>query len=375
MVIILSYDSHWEYANAEQKASARGVSWESLDTVDFVAEMLRDTGSTVLPVKTDDAFEFRLTNILKKHPGALLFWLNEFMPTNPGRNLTVARPFTVSLAEKMGMMHTGPGSQALGIGLDKGATKDVLRRLGLPTPESYVVNPGDYSPIDQHSGWEGYVIIKPLLHGDSISIEADSVVDADDVGSIQDRVAAIHQAFDEPALVERYIEGEGTREFTISMLIAHDERTAALPITEIDLSRLPAAQGKFKFLTHAIKEKKNDYLKIPAQLPPEVTRRMIADAGRIIREMGCRDMVRIDLRVDAAGWHYLEVNVNPGKTRFSSYLTASAYSSGLDYPAIIAFIPYQAMLRYGLEPPRELEELVKPILALFDPDGTIAGSP
>ena len=86
-------------------------------------------------------------------------------------------------------------------------------------------------------------------------------------------------------------------------------------------------------------------------------------------------MVRVDMRYDSTGLYYIEVNVNPGKTRFNSYLTASAYSPGLDYPAVIAFIPYQAMLRYGLEPPNELEELVRPILALFDPDGTAAVNP
>jgi hypothetical protein len=47
----------------------------------------------------------------------------------------------------------------------------------------------------------------------------------------------------------------------------------------------------------------------------------------------------------------------------------------LDYPGIIAFIPYQAMLRYGLEPPRELEELVKPVMALFDAGPAVTVNP
>jgi hypothetical protein len=76
-------------------------------------------------------------------------------------------------------------------------------------------------------------------------------------------------------------------------------------------------------------------------------------------------MTRVDLRGDSTGLYYIEVNVNPGKNRFSC-LTTSAYSLGLDYPEIIAFIPFQAMLKYGLDPPRELEELVKPVMALFD---------
>ena len=76
-------------------------------------------------------------------------------------------------------------------------------------------------------------------------------------------------------------------------------------------------------------------------------------------------MTRVDMRGDSTGLYYIEVNVNPGKNRFS-YLTTSAYSLGLDYPEIVAFIPCQAMLRVGLEPPRELEELVEPVMALFD---------
>ena len=85
---------------------------------------------------------------------------------------------------------------------------------------------------------------------------------------------------------------------------------------------------------------------------------------RIIKEIGCRDMTRVDLRGNSTGLYYIEVNVNPGKNRFS-YLTTSAYSLGLDYAEIIAFIPYQAMLKYGLAPSSELAELVGPVMALF----------
>ena len=105
---------------------------------------------------------------------------------------------------------------------------------------------------------------------------------------------------------------------------------------------------------------------MPAELLPETIRRIHSDVGRIVEEIGCRDMIRVDLRGDSTGLYYIEVNVNPGKSRVSSYFTASAYSLGLDYDEIIAFAPYQAMLKYGLEPPRELEELVKPVMALFD---------
>jgi len=353
MRIILTYDPRWDYTPVDHTPF-----WASLDTVEYVTELLEETGNTVLLVKADDAFEFKLREIMTQHSDPLVFCLNEFLPTDSGKDI-----FTIKIIEWVGMMYTGPSSEAAGIGLDKETTKDVFRRLGLPTPESYVVYPDDFSPIYQSGLRRGNVIIKPLLQGNSQGLDEFSVVRADDFESIIERVERLHHEFDEPALVERYIGGKKAREFTVPMFISHDGRTAELPITEIDLSHIPIAQGKFRFLTHDIKDEKY-YLRLPAELPPKVTRIIYSDVRCIIKEVGCRDMTRVDIRADTAGLYYLEVNVNPGKNRFS-YLTTSAYSVGLEYPEIIAFIPYQAMLRYGLEPPRKLEELVKPVMALF----------
>lgn len=361
MKIVLTYDPRWEYT-----PEGRTPFWASLDTVDYMAQLLEETGNIVLPVEADDAFEFRLREIKEKHSRPLVFWLNEFTPTDSGKDM-----FTVRIIEKVGMMHTGPGSKALGIGLDKEATKEVFRRLGLPTPGSYVVYPGDYSPVYQIGQWGSYVIVKPLLEGNSKGIDEFSVVRADDSESIRERVERVHHEFDEPALVERYIGGEKAKELTVPMLIFHNRRMAELPIAEIDLCRIPVAQRKFRFLTCEIKDEEY-YRKIPVKLPPELNRRIYSDVRRIVKEIGCRDMTRVDIRGDSTGLYYIEVNLNPDKSRFNSSLITSAYSVGLEYPEIIAFIPYQAMLKHGLKPPRKLEELVKPVMALSDTDQAAA---
>lgn len=360
MKIVLTYDPRWEYTPEDHTPF-----WASLDTLEYVAGLLEETDNAVLLVKADDALEFRLREIMGKHSNPLVFWLNNFMPTDSGKDVP-----TIEVIEKVGIMHTGPTSEAQAIGRDKEATKAVFRRLGLPTPESYVVYPGDYSPIYQNGDWDSYVIIKPLLQGNSRGMDEFSVVSADDFERIRERVEQIHHEFDEPVLVERYIGGKDAKEFTVPMLISHNGRIAELPIIDIDLSQIPVAQGRFGFLTHDVKDEKY-YLKIPAELPPEIISRMYSNVGRIIEEIGCRDMTRVDMRGDSTGLYYLEVNVNPGKNRFS-YLTTSAYSLGLDYPEIIAFIPYQAMLKYGMEPPRKVEKLVESIMALFDTGQAVA---
>jgi len=122
--IVLTYDPRWGYTPEDHTPF-----WASLDTVEYVAGLLEETSNTVLLVKADDAFESRLEEIMSKHSRLLVFWLNEFMPTDSGKD-----KFTVSVIERVGMMHTGPGSEALATGLDKEATKDAFRRLGLPTP-------------------------------------------------------------------------------------------------------------------------------------------------------------------------------------------------------------------------------------------------
>jgi len=357
MKIVLTYDARWEYT-----PEGHTPFWASLDTVEYVTRLLEEMGNTVLPVKADNTLEFRLREIMSKYSNPLVFWLQDTMTTDPGKDVP-----SIEIVEKVGIMHTGPGPEARAIVRNKEATKDVFRKLGLPTPESYVVYPGDYSPIHQKGHWESNVIIKPLLQGNSRGIDEFSVVRADDSDSIRERVERIHHEFDEPALVERYIGGENAEEFSVPVLISFDGRTAELPIVEIDLSKIPVAQGRFRFLTCDVKDE-GHYRKIPAELPPQIIKRIRADVGRIVKEIGCRTIARVDMRGDSTNLYYIEVNNNPDKdkSKFNSSLTASAYSLGLDYPEIIAFIPYQAMLRYRLEPPGKLKELVEPVMALFD---------
>jgi D-alanine-D-alanine ligase-like ATP-grasp enzyme len=363
MNIIITYDPRWEY-----KPENVTPCWASLDTVDYIAGLMENLGYSALLVQADDRFEYTLREIKNSHPGSLVFWLNEFMPTN-----SVVDRFTASIIEKVGIMQTGPHSAVLGVGLDKEATKNVFRKLGLSTPKSVVVYPGDDSSIYRSIHWDGFAIIKPLLQGGSNGIDQFSVLYAQDTDSIRAKVEQIHLRFNEPAIIEKYIGGNDSREFSVPILIFNTGRIAELPIIEIDLGQVSETHIKYKFLTQAFKHEKRvssktfdekSYLKIPADLPTETMRRIYSDVGKIAQEIGCIDMIRTDVRHDSTGLYYIEVNANPGKNKFS-YLMMSAYSIGLDYSEIIAFIPYQALLRYGIKPSKKLERLVKPVKELI----------
>lgn len=353
--IILTYDPRWEYS-----PQGHPPVWASLDTVDYVTELLEECGCSAIPLKADPMFESKLREILNKYPRSLVFWLNEFMPIDPGKEI-----FTVKVIEEVGLRHTGPSSDALAIGLDKEATKNVFRKLGLPTPESIVVNPGQDSYLSKLSHWNIDVLIKPLLQGNSRGIDEYSIVEAADTESIKFKVKQIHKLFNEPALIEAYIGGSGARELSIPLLLSFDGGVGELPIVEIDLLKIPSVQGKYRYLTREIKAK-GRYQKNQVELSQETRDYLYAEVARIINEIGCKDMTRVDLRSDSTGLYFIEVNVNPCKTKFNSSLITSAYSLGLKYEELIAFIPYQAMMKYGIDPPTKLEELVEPVNKLIE---------
>jgi hypothetical protein len=103
MKVVLTYDPRWEYTPGE-----RTPFWASLDTVGYVATLLEQTGVQVWLVRADDALEARLREMQREWRRPLVFWLNEFMPGDGGKDTC-----TVGLLEKLGLMHTGPSSRAL----------------------------------------------------------------------------------------------------------------------------------------------------------------------------------------------------------------------------------------------------------------------
>jgi D-alanine-D-alanine ligase len=363
MNIVITYDPRWEY-----KPEIQTPFWASLDTVDFVAGLLENAGDNTMLVRADDTFEDRLGDIKKTNPQSLVFWLNEFMPTRDGVDV-----FTLVTIEKAGFMHTGPNSTALGVGLNKETSKNVFRTLGLPTPESVAVYMGDYAPIYRDINWEGFAIIKPLLQGGSKGIDEFSVINTCDLASIKEKVEQIHLRFNEPALVERFIGGLEVKELSAPALISNAGDVSALPILELDLNKVSNPPGNCNFLTQAFKEENRAkclkvedkvYLKTPAVLDQEMTDRINSDVATIVNAVECKDMARVDIRWDSTGLNYIELNVNPGKNRFS-YLMMAGYSLGLSYAEMISFIPYQALLRYGIKPTKQLERLVAPVTSLF----------
>ncbi|MGA7349928.1 MAG: D-alanine--D-alanine ligase, partial [Acidobacteriaceae bacterium] len=144
---------------------------------------------------------------------------------------------------------------------------------------------------------------------------------------------------------EEYIEG---REIYASV-IGNYENARALPLVELDLSKLP--KGVPKIASQDVKfDKDTDAYKltksaIAEDLDEETATKLTEIAIRAYRAVKLRDYGRIDMRVSPKGEIYvIEANPNPWLSSGQEFAMA-ARKSGLSYNQMIGEIVDLAMAR------------------------------
>jgi D-alanine-D-alanine ligase len=278
----------------------------------------------------------RLLDFLEQEQPDVIFNLCESVGNESVHEMHVA-----GIYELMGIPYTGAGAFALGTCLNKARTKEILTYHKIPTPRFVVVkNLNELNNADFDLPFP--LIVKPSREDASAGIEGASIVDS--IAALRRRVRFIFQNFDQPALVEEYIEG---RELNVAII--GNKRPIVMPVSEIDFSGLPSHYPKIVTYNAKWMEGTEEYVgtvgKCPAPLDPE-TERVVKDlALRSYRIMGCRDYARIDLRLDAKGRPFvLEVNPNPDISDDAGFARSSrAY--GLTFDEMIARIVEYALER------------------------------
>ncbi len=206
--------------------------------------------------------------------------------------------------ELLGISFTGNDSRTLALCLNKFKTKAVLKSSGLPTAPAALID----AP-DQKVDLPFPLIIKPNTEDASLGIHPDSVVR--DEESLRKQVSRILEVFEEPVLAEAFIEG---REFNVAVLDV--EKPEALPVSEIDFSKLP--EGQPTICSYAAKWLADDILfqttppVCPAEIDEALKTKLQDLAVKAFLACECRDYARVDFRVDKKGRPFiLEVNPNP----------------------------------------------------------------
>lgn len=214
-----------------------------------------------------------------------------------------------ALLEALGLPYTGGGPGCLAACYDKGLVRAVAMTLDVPVPLETYVRPGDQGAT-LPSVFPA--LLKPNLGDSSQGITKDAVVHNE--RALLDYLERLRTLFPKrPVLVQEFLTGA---EYSVSLIGNPDQGLRALPILEVDYSRLD--DGLPKILGYESKwEPDSPYwtqIRYKETSLSEIAQQQLVEhSARLFERMNCRDYARFDFRADAKGEiKLLEVNPNPG---------------------------------------------------------------
>ncbi|ACG72641.1 D-alanine--D-alanine ligase [Anaeromyxobacter sp. K] len=241
-----------------------------------------------------------------------------------------------SLLELLDIPYTGSDPAALSVSLDKALAKRMVRTHGILTPDYLVLNTGN-ERLPRELTFP--LIVKPVAEGTSKGVTRKSVVR--DEPELREVARELIAKYRQPALAEGYVSG---REFTVGLL--GERRPRVLPPMEIVFLD---AKDPTPIYSFEMKQDWNERIRyeVPAKLSPRELERLEKAARECFTALGCRDVARLDFRMDAEGRiHFIECNPLPGLAPGWSDLVLIAQAAGMDYRALIGEILSFAIRRY-----------------------------
>jgi D-alanine-D-alanine ligase len=285
-----------------------------------------------------DSNIMRLIDFLRSTQPDVIFNLCESVGNEAIHEMHVA-----GMYELMGIPYTGAGPLALGIALNKVRVKEILLSNGLPTPRYQLVESPIKITLDENMNFP--LIVKPAREDASVGISSDSVVYS--LSDMKKRVRFIFEQFNQPALVEEYIDG---RELNVAVL--GNRKPTVLPISEIDMSTLPKQYHRIISYNAKWMKGTDEYEHTkgvcPAKISPELEATMKEMALKAFHLVGCRDYARVDFRLTNKNKPFiLEVNPNPDISDDAGF-ARSARAQGYKFEELISKIVELAIERSAL---------------------------
>lgn len=302
---------------------------DSESTVLAVAEALRSYGHEVVLIEGNDTAYLRLLS------GGLDIVFNMC----EGLKGESRESHVPAILEMLGIPYTGSGVLTLAITLDKPLTKKILAYHGIPTAKFKVFQ--TEAEIDP-TGLEFPLFVKPAHEGSSMGISPSSI--CRDQMELFREVKRLREAYKQPVLVEEYLPG---REFTVGIL--GNKNPIIFPVMEINFSVVPPEHGSVYSRQFKVEWFEDQYYLCPAPVDPDLEKALKETALKTYKVLECRDLARIDLRLDKNGVpNVMEVNPLPGMAPGFSDYPRLAEKGGWSYQELVNGILACALRRYGL---------------------------
>lgn len=298
-----------------------------------IAELLNKNGFQAYIFNLHNSVHELISDLESKKPDVIFNFVEEFLD-NPRLEMNVC-----ALYELFRVPYTGAPPFALAACQNKVHTKRILDTFDIKTPKFKLIR--QIKPKYSHH-LKFPIIVKPPFEDASAGIENESIVRTNI--ELNDRVAYIINEFNQPALIEEYIEG---RELNVSVF--GDKELTVLPISEIDFTDVPDHIENIVSYSAKWDPMHEAYHKTipvcPAILSKRVQKKVEEIALAAFKAMGVRDYARIDMRLAPDNTLYvLEVNPNPDVSEGVAFMR-SAEAAGHSFEEMIVKIVNLALQR------------------------------
>lgn len=302
--------------------------YDSEETVEALASALRERGREVVLLGGGRGFVERLL----ANPPDLVFTIAE------GSGSRSREAHVPAVCEMLRVPCTHSDPLTLAVTLDKAAAKKLVAADGVATPRFAVVEDEDAAARLQ---FELPAIVKPNQEGSSMGVRVTSRVRALD--ELRRETLRVVRDYGEPALIEEFVSGT---EMTIGILGTGSD---ARVIGAMEIAPRLARADEFVYSLEVKRdwERQVEY-HVPPRVPTAVLKAAEACALAAYRSLGCRDVARVDVRLDAAGTpKFLEANPLPGMNPRTGDLCILSRRSGLEYVDLVDRIVTSALARHA----------------------------
>lgn len=322
LMVGLTYDLRNDYL-AEGYSEEETAEFDRPDTIEAIERTLNALGYETDRIGHVRALASRLT---RGDRWDLVFNIAEGL-YGIGREAQVP-----ALLDAFGIPYVFSDPMVMSLTLHKGITKRVIRDLGIPTPDFFVVeSESQIAGIDLPFP----LFAKPVAEGTGKGVTPASKITNREELTVQ--CLRLLRQFQQPVLVETFLPG---REFTVG-IVGTGQSAAAIATMEIIL--LPEAEAEV--YSYVNKERCEELVKyVPAF--GAAAREAAELALAAYRGLYCRDAGRVDLRADAEGrLHFLEINPLAGLHPEHSDLPILCTQAGIHYPELLRRIMDSAVSR------------------------------
>jgi D-alanine-D-alanine ligase len=207
---------------------------------------------------------------------------------------------------------------------DKLRTKEYLSPFGVKTAKAVLLRASDPRPFKVDIAPP--VFVKPNKNGSSYGVS--KVVKEEELNP------AIENAFkyDDEILVEEYLQGA---EVTCGVITINGQVTA-LPITEI--------RSKNAFFDYKAKYEGHSLEVTPAEIAPELTKKIQQTSEFIYKKLDFKGICRIDYIIKGGEYYMLEVNSIPGLSE-ESIVPQQAKAMGISLEKLFEISIEEALIK------------------------------